>query len=74
PPPVDPLPPHGPAPSSVSQVDALTDTKPVEVAIGSGAARGAASGGAASGGAEPGVAESQGAGYGGAEPWGEEPG
>ncbi|CAI7865171.1 unnamed protein product [Closterium sp. NIES-53] len=47
---------------------------PVEVAVGSGAARGAASGGAASGGAEPGGAKSEGAGSGGAEPGGEEPG
>ncbi|CAI7852128.1 unnamed protein product [Closterium sp. NIES-53] len=42
PPPVDPLPPQGPAPSGVSQVDAV---KPVEVAVDSGAG---------SGGAEPG--------------------
>ncbi|CAI7817960.1 unnamed protein product [Closterium sp. NIES-53] len=46
----------------------------VEVAVGSGAAPGAASGGAVSGGAEPGVAESEGAGSGGAEPGGAEPG
>ncbi|CAI7835183.1 unnamed protein product [Closterium sp. NIES-53] len=38
PPPVDPLPPQGPAPSGVSQVDAV---EPVEVAVDSGAARGA---------------------------------
>ncbi|CAI7879579.1 unnamed protein product [Closterium sp. NIES-54] len=37
PPPVDPLPPKGPAPSRVSQVDSLTGTMPVEVAINSGA-------------------------------------
>ncbi|CAI7848274.1 unnamed protein product, partial [Closterium sp. NIES-53] len=72
PPPVDPLPPQGPARSSVSQVDPLSGTAPVEVAVGSGAARGVVSGGAASGGAEPGVAESEGGGSGGAEPWGEE--
>ncbi|CAI7749054.1 unnamed protein product [Closterium sp. NIES-53] len=42
PPPVDPLPPQGPAPSGVSQVDAV---EPVEVAVDSGAG---------SGGAEPG--------------------
>ncbi|CAI7869032.1 unnamed protein product [Closterium sp. NIES-53] len=42
---------------------------PVEVVVGSGAARGAASGGA-----EPGVAESESAGSGGAEPRGAEPG
>ncbi|CAI7829091.1 unnamed protein product, partial [Closterium sp. NIES-53] len=37
PPPVDPLPPQGPAPSGVSQVDPLPGTAPVEVAVGSGA-------------------------------------
>ncbi|CAI7903086.1 unnamed protein product, partial [Closterium sp. NIES-53] len=52
PPPVDPLPPQGPAPSGVSHVDPLLGTVPVEVAVGSVAARGAACGGAASGGAE----------------------
>ncbi|CAI7794850.1 unnamed protein product [Closterium sp. NIES-54] len=56
-----PPPPQGPAPSGVSQVETLPGTAPVEVAVGSGAARGAASGGA-----EPGVAESEGAGSGGA--------
>ncbi|CAI7915223.1 unnamed protein product [Closterium sp. NIES-54] len=66
PPPVEPLPPQGPAPSGVSQVDAV---EPVEVAVDSGAARGAGSGGAESGGTEP-----VGAGFGGAEPGGAEPG
>ncbi|CAI7783227.1 unnamed protein product [Closterium sp. NIES-53] len=75
PPPVDPLTPQGPAPSGVSQVDAV---EPVEVAIDSGAARGAelagaGSGGAESRGAEPGGAESGGAESGGAEPGGAEP-
>ncbi|CAI7934406.1 unnamed protein product [Closterium sp. NIES-54] len=65
---------RGPAPSGVSQVDPLPGTAPVKVAVGSGAARGAASGGSAYGGVEPGVAESQGAGSGGAEPGGEERG
>ncbi|CAI7780472.1 unnamed protein product [Closterium sp. NIES-54] len=65
PPPVDPLPPEGPAPSGVSQVDPLPGTAPVQVAVVSGAAPGAASGGA-----EPGGAGSEGAGCGGAEPWG----
>ncbi|CAI7790562.1 unnamed protein product [Closterium sp. NIES-53] len=89
PPPVDPLPPQGPAPSGVSQVDPLSGTVPVEVTVDSGAARGAASVGAASGGAEPagadpggaepagadpGGAESEGAGFKGAEPGGAEPG
>ncbi|CAI7743455.1 unnamed protein product [Closterium sp. NIES-54] len=71
---VDPLPPQGPAPSRVSQVDPLLGTASVEVAVGSRAARGARSGGAASGGVQPGCAESKGAGSGGAEPGGEEPG
>ncbi|CAI7841565.1 unnamed protein product [Closterium sp. NIES-54] len=71
PPPIDPLPPHGPAPSGVSQVDAV---EPVEVAVDSGAARGAASAGAGSEGAEPGGAESGGAESGGAEPLGAESG
>ncbi|CAI7759174.1 unnamed protein product [Closterium sp. NIES-54] len=85
---VDPLPPQGPAPSGVSQVDPLPGTVPVEVVVDSGAvevvvdssaARGAASGAAASGGAEPagaepGGADSEGAGSGGAERGGAEPG
>ncbi|CAI7763084.1 unnamed protein product [Closterium sp. NIES-54] len=76
PPPVDPLPPQGPALSGVSQVDAV---EPVEVAIDSGAATGAepvgaGSGGAGSGGAETGGAEPGGAESGGAEPWGAESG
>ncbi|CAI7837531.1 unnamed protein product [Closterium sp. NIES-54] len=81
PPPVDPLPPQGPAPSGVSQVDVV---EPVEVAVDSGAASGAEpvgagsggaeSGGAEPGGAEPGGAEPRGAESGGAEPGGAEPG
>ncbi|CAI7917726.1 unnamed protein product [Closterium sp. NIES-54] len=70
PPPVDPLPPQGPAPSGVSQVDAV---EPVEVAVDSGAgSRGAEPGGAGSGGAAPGGAEPGGAESGGAEPGGAE--
>ncbi|CAI7835019.1 unnamed protein product [Closterium sp. NIES-53] len=69
-----PLPPQDPTPSGVSQVDPLPGTAPVEVAVGLGAARGAASGGAASRGAEPGCAESEGAGSGVAEPAGVNPG
>ncbi|CAI7819946.1 unnamed protein product [Closterium sp. NIES-54] len=69
PPPVDPLPPEGPAPSGVSQVDPLPGPAPVQVAIDSGVARGVASGGAASRGAEPGGTKSEGA-----EPEGVEPG
>ncbi|CAI7739337.1 unnamed protein product, partial [Closterium sp. NIES-53] len=72
PPPVDPLPPQGPAPSGVSQVEPLPGPAPLQVAIGSGAARGAASGGAESGGAEPRGAESEGAETGGAKPEGAE--
>ncbi|CAI7799143.1 unnamed protein product [Closterium sp. NIES-53] len=73
PPPVDPLQPQGPAPSGVSQVDPLPCAAPVQVAVDSGAAPGAATGGAASGGAEPGGAGSEGAVSGGAEPGGAEP-
>ncbi|CAI7809498.1 unnamed protein product [Closterium sp. NIES-54] len=69
PPPVDPLPPQGPAPSGVSQVDPLPGSAPVQVAVVSSAAPGVASGGA-----EPGGAGSEGAGSGGAEPVGVEPG
>ncbi|CAI7859125.1 unnamed protein product, partial [Closterium sp. NIES-54] len=69
PPPVDPLPPQGPAPSRLSQVDPLPGTAPVQIAVGSGAAPGATSGGA-----EPGGARSEGAGSGGAEPECFEPG
>ncbi|CAI7840959.1 unnamed protein product [Closterium sp. NIES-53] len=65
PPPVDPLPPQGPAPSGVSQVDAV---EPVEVAVDSGATRGVELAGAGSGGAEPERAEPGGAESGGAEP------
>ncbi|CAI5525725.1 unnamed protein product [Closterium sp. Naga37s-1] len=76
PPPVDPLPPQGPALSGVSQVDAV---EPVEVTGDSGAAEGAEPGGADSGGAErvgatPGGAEPEGATTGGPEPGGAEPG
>ncbi|CAI5964299.1 unnamed protein product [Closterium sp. NIES-64] len=71
PPPVDPLPPQGPAPSGVSQVDAV---EPVEVTGDSGAAAGAGPGGANTGGATPGGAEPGGAEPGGAELGGAEPG
>ncbi|CAI7906379.1 unnamed protein product, partial [Closterium sp. NIES-54] len=74
PPPVDPLPPQGPTPSGVSQVDPLPGTALVQVAIVPGAAPRAASGGAASGGAEPGGVGSEGAGSGGGEPECVEPG
>ncbi|CAI7899663.1 unnamed protein product [Closterium sp. NIES-53] len=73
PPPVDPLPPQGPSPLDVSQVDPLPGPVLVEVAGDSDAARGAASGGAKPGGAELGGAESEGAGSGGAGPGGAEP-
>ncbi|CAI7749792.1 unnamed protein product [Closterium sp. NIES-54] len=74
PPPVDPLPPQGPAPSGVSQVDPLPGTAPVQVAVVLGAAPGAASGGAVCGVAEPGGVGSEAAGSGGAEPEGVEHG
>ncbi|CAI7855770.1 unnamed protein product [Closterium sp. NIES-53] len=72
---VDPLPPQDPAPSGVSQVD---PTKPVEVAVDSGAARGAEPVGAGTGGAEPGGAELErvepgGADSGSTASWGAEP-
>ncbi|CAI7930648.1 unnamed protein product, partial [Closterium sp. NIES-54] len=69
-PPVDPLPPQGPAPSGVSQVD---PAGPVEVAVDSGAARSAEPAGAGTGGAEPERVESWGAEPAGAEPGGAEP-
>ncbi|CAI7801121.1 unnamed protein product, partial [Closterium sp. NIES-54] len=71
PPPVDPHPPHGPAPSGVSQVDPLPGTALVQ-GSGSGDAEpeGVEPGGAESEGAEPGGAESEGAESGGAEPRG----
>ncbi|CAI5957436.1 unnamed protein product, partial [Closterium sp. NIES-64] len=71
PPMVDPLPPQGPAPSDVSQVDAV---EPDEVSGDSGAAAGAEPRGAVTGGAEPGGAEPGGAEPGGAEPGGAGPG
>ncbi|CAI5946834.1 unnamed protein product [Closterium sp. NIES-64] len=67
PPPVDPLSPQVPAPSGVSQVDAVD---PVEVTGDSGAAAGAEPGGADSGGAVRGGAEPGGATAGGAVPGG----
>ncbi|CAI7876402.1 unnamed protein product [Closterium sp. NIES-53] len=57
-PPVDPLPPQGPALSGVSQVD---PAEAVEVAVDSGAGRGAEPAGAGTGGAGTGGAESGGA-------------
>ncbi|CAI7824378.1 unnamed protein product, partial [Closterium sp. NIES-53] len=71
PPPVDPLPPQGPASSSVSQVDAV---EPVEVAVDSGAATGAEPAGAGSGGVGSGGDKTEGAEPGGAGPWGAESG
>ncbi|CAI7931136.1 unnamed protein product [Closterium sp. NIES-54] len=78
-PPVDPLPPQGPAPSGVSQVD---PAEPVEVAVHPGTARGAEPAGAGTGDAETGGTMPEGAGTGdaepgvsvseGAEPWGAE--
>ncbi|CAI7924444.1 unnamed protein product [Closterium sp. NIES-54] len=68
PPPVAPLPPQGPSPSGVSQVDPLPGIGPVEVAVDSGAARRAASRGVEPASAEPVGAEPEGADFGGAEP------
>ncbi|CAI7851469.1 unnamed protein product [Closterium sp. NIES-53] len=68
PPLVDPLPPKGPAPSGVSQVDLLPLAESVEVTVDSGAARG----GVARGGASR-CAASRGVEPAGAEPWGAEP-
>ncbi|CAI7869129.1 unnamed protein product [Closterium sp. NIES-54] len=73
PPPVDPLPPQGPASSGVSQVDPLPLAAPVDVTVDSNVAGGAAARGAASGGAELEGAESRGAEPESAEPWGAEP-
>ncbi|CAI7904852.1 unnamed protein product, partial [Closterium sp. NIES-53] len=83
PPPVDPLPRQGPAPSGVSQVDPPLGAVPCEEAVDSSAARGTASGGAEPGGAETegalpggsktGGAETGGAEHGGAETEGVEP-
>ncbi|CAI7932977.1 unnamed protein product [Closterium sp. NIES-54] len=66
-PPVDPLSPEGPSPSGVSQVD---PAEPVEVAVDSGAARGAEPAGAGTGVAEPRGAEPERVVSGGAEPAG----
>ncbi|CAI5963549.1 unnamed protein product [Closterium sp. NIES-64] len=76
PPPVEPLPPQGRAPSRVSQVDAV---EPVEVAGDSGTAESVELGGADSGGAErvgatPGGAEPEGTTTGGSELGGAESG
>ncbi|CAI7873577.1 unnamed protein product, partial [Closterium sp. NIES-54] len=68
---VDPLPPQGAAPSSVSQVDPV---EPVEVAVESRPAVGAEPRGEEPGGAEPGGEGPGGAEPGGAEPGGEESG
>ncbi|CAI7793289.1 unnamed protein product [Closterium sp. NIES-53] len=83
PPAVDPLPPQGPAPSGVSEVDPPLGAVLGEVVVDSGAARGTASegaeprgvepGGAETGGAEPGGTETGGAKPGGAETGGAEP-
>ncbi|CAI7886892.1 unnamed protein product, partial [Closterium sp. NIES-53] len=79
PPSVDPLPPQGPAPSGVSQVDPIPLAEPVEVTVdsgatGVGAARGAVSRGAEPAGAKLGGAEPASAELGGPEPEGAEPG
>ncbi|CAI7805201.1 unnamed protein product [Closterium sp. NIES-54] len=68
PPPVDPLPPKGPAPSGVSQVDPLPGAMIGEVASDSGAARGATSGVVGLWGVETGGTEPEGVEPGGAKP------
>ncbi|CAI7789796.1 unnamed protein product [Closterium sp. NIES-53] len=74
PPPVDPLPPQGPAPSGVSQVDVVEPVETGGAEPGGAEPGGAEPGGAETGGAEPGGAEPGGAETGGAEPGGAEPG
>ncbi|CAI7858667.1 unnamed protein product, partial [Closterium sp. NIES-54] len=79
PPPVDPLPPLGPAPSGVSQVDPLPLAEPVEVNVdsrtaGGGVARGAATMDAEPASAKPGGAEPTSAEPGGDKPKGVKPG
>ncbi|CAI5969066.1 unnamed protein product [Closterium sp. NIES-65] len=61
PPPVDPLPPQGPAPSGVSQVDAVEPIEPGGDEPGGVEPGGAEPGGATPGGATPGGAKSPGA-------------
>ncbi|CAI7923300.1 unnamed protein product [Closterium sp. NIES-54] len=79
PPPVDPLPPQGPAPSGAGSGGAGSGGAETEGADSGGAATegaelgGVEPGGAEPGGAEPGGAEPGGAETGGAEPWGAEP-
>ncbi|CAI7871155.1 unnamed protein product [Closterium sp. NIES-53] len=68
PPPVDPLPPQGPAPLGVSKVDPLPATAPVQ--LGGAGSEGARFAGAEPEGVEPEGAESEGAKSGGAEPRG----
>ncbi|CAI5463060.1 unnamed protein product [Closterium sp. Yama58-4] len=74
PPPVDPLPPQGPAPSGVSQVDPPPVAEPVEVTGDSGAAAGGAAGSAEPAGAGPGGAGTTGAGAEGTVPESSAPG
>ncbi|CAI7807355.1 unnamed protein product, partial [Closterium sp. NIES-54] len=64
----------GPAPSGVSQVDPLLGPAPVQVAVDSGVARGAAFGGAEPGGTKSEGAETTGAEPGGVDSGGAEPG
>ncbi|CAI7850560.1 unnamed protein product [Closterium sp. NIES-54] len=73
PPPIDPLPPQGPAPPGVSQVDPPPGAVPGEVAVDSAEPGGAEPGGAKTRGAEPGGAHPGGTESGGAEPRGAEP-
>ncbi|CAI7878561.1 unnamed protein product [Closterium sp. NIES-53] len=74
PPPIDPLPSQGPAPSGVSLVVPTSGAVASEVVVDSGAARGPAFGGAKPGDVEPGGTKSESAESGGVEPEGIEPG
>ncbi|CAI7853229.1 unnamed protein product [Closterium sp. NIES-54] len=74
PPPVDPLPPQGPAPSGVSQVDPLAHAKPERAEPRGAEPESAETGGAESEGAEPRGAEPESAEPGGTEPEGAESG
>ncbi|CAI7904890.1 unnamed protein product [Closterium sp. NIES-54] len=73
PPPVDPLPPQGPSPSGVSQVDPLPGPAPVHVVgaeTGGAEPGGVGTGGSEPEGVEPGGAASEGSESGGVEPQG----
>ncbi|CAI7891541.1 unnamed protein product, partial [Closterium sp. NIES-54] len=74
PPPVDPLPPQGPAPSGAARGAARGGAASGGAELGGAKSEGAGSGGAEPGGAGPGGAETARVEFGGAEPGGVEPG